>query len=118
MRDLIFKNLTSLEKKRKILATSEIVDKQGVRSIIRRHFIYIVKEIKGSPEVKRPLPYVYVLKERNNRLQEEKFFCRMKGSVFTVCNGRLFLILYMHSLKITLIAMSQDLMRHNLGNRF
>ncbi len=108
MRDLLFKNLTSRDKKRKVIASSEIVDKQGVRSVIHRHFICIVKEVKDS-QIKRPLPYLYVLKEHNTKEQKEKFLCRLKGSIYAVNNGRLFLILFMHSLKINLAAISQDL---------
>ena len=112
MRDLLFKNLTSNDKKRKILASSEIADRQGVRSIIRRHFVCIVKEIKDS-QIQRPSPYLYILKERNTRDHKEKFFCRIKGSLCAVSNGRLFLVLFMHSLKITLVAITPDLMQHN-----
>ena len=107
MRDLLFKNLTSDDRKRKILTSSEIMDKQGVRSIIHRHFICIVKEIKDK-QITKPLPYLYVLKEHNNREQKEKFFCRIKGSIYAINNGRLFLILFMHSLKISLTPVPQD----------
>ena len=108
MRDLLFKNLTCGEKKRKILSSSEIMDKQGVRSIIHRHFVCMVKEIDDK-EISKPQPYLYVLKERNNREQREKFFCRMKGSLCATHRGRLFLILFMHSLKITLMPVPQDI---------
>ena len=107
MRDLIFKNLTSNDKKRRIIASSETVDKQGVRSIIHRHFVCIVKEVKDST-AERPLPYLYVLKERNSKERKEKFFCRIKGSVYAVNDGRLLLILFMHSLRINLVALPQD----------
>lgn len=122
MRDLLFKNLTSQDKKRKIIASSEIVDKQGMRSVIQRHFICIVKEINpglarksgvNDNKLQRPLPYLYVLKEHNTREQKEKFFCRIKGSIYAVGNGRLFLILFMHSLKINLIAIPQDLVKQS-----
>ena len=112
MRDLLFKNLTSSDKKRKIIASSEIMDKQGVRSIIHRHFVCIVKEIENN-QLQKPLPYLYVLKEHNKKEQKEKFFCRIKGSVCAVSNGRLFLILFMHSLKINLVAIPQDLMKYS-----
>jgi hypothetical protein len=102
MRDLVFKNLTSLNRQRRILASSEIVDKKGIRSIIHRHFVCIVKEIKGNG-VARPLPYLYVLKKHNTKEQKERFFCRIKGGVYAIINGRLFLILFMHSLKISLM---------------
>jgi len=117
MRDLLFKNFTSEDRKRRILASSEIMDKQGVRSVIRRHFIYIVKEVNPAlagksgvkeKQVSMPKPYLYVLKERNSREQREKFFCRIKGSIYAVNKGRLFLILFIHSLRISLAPVPQD----------
>lgn len=113
MRDLLFKNLTSTDRKRKVLSSSEVIDKQGVRSIIRRHLVCMVKELNPNCEVNKPLPYLYVLKEHNNREQREKFFCRIKGSLYAVSNGRLFLILFMHSLKITLVPIPQDSMEYS-----
>lgn len=112
MRDLLFKNLTSNDKKRKIIASSEIVDRQGVRSIIRRHFVYIIKEVKDN-NIDNPLPYLYVLKEHNSLEQREKFFCKIKGSIYAASNSRLFLIIFVHSLKITLSAIPQDLMNYH-----
>ncbi len=107
MRDLLYKNLTSRDKRRKVIACSEISDKQGVRSIIRRHFIYMVKEVSGaSPQ--KPEPYLYVLKVRDTKTQTEKFLCRIKGSVFVVHNGKLFLIIFQHSLKITLRSVPEE----------
>ncbi len=111
MRDLVFKNLTSDDKRRRVIISSEIADKQGVRSVIHRHFICLIKELKDStPE--RPMPYLYVLKEHNNKEQREKFFCKIKGSICAVNKGRLFLILFMHSLKICLIALPQDVLEN------
>ena len=107
MRDLLFKNLTSVDKKRKIIACSEIADSQGVRTVIRRHFVCVIREVQDK-QMQRPLPYLYVLKERNSREQREKFFCRIKGSIYAVHKGRLFLILFMHSLKISLTPVPQD----------
>jgi len=113
MRDLIFKNLTSQDKKRRILISSEIMDKDGVRSIIRRHFVCIVREIQDTGHKEKPLPYLYILKEHNSKEQREKFFCRIKGSLYAVNNGRLFLILFTHSLKINFVAIPQDSIKYN-----
>ncbi|RKY32291.1 MAG: hypothetical protein DRP74_02965 [Candidatus Omnitrophota bacterium] len=101
MRDLLFKNLTSVDKKRKVIISSEVTDKAGLRSVIKRHFICVVREVK-SEEIEKPLPYLYVLKERNTDEKKEKFFCKLKGSIFAINKGRVYLILFMHSLKITL----------------
>lgn len=106
MRDLVYKNLTSGDKKRKIVASSEIIDRQGIHSVVRRHFICIIKEVKDN-KVDNTVPYVYVLKKRDTKEHREEFFCRIKGSVFAVSNGRLFMILFMHSLKINLSSLGQ-----------
>ncbi|MEK6727271.1 MAG: hypothetical protein AABY28_01175 [Candidatus Omnitrophota bacterium] len=108
MRDLLYKNLTSSDGKKRILASSEIVDKEGVRSIIRRKFVCMVKEIKDNKMGEKPLPYLYVLKERNTFEQKERFYCRLKGSVYAVSGRRLFLILYTHSLKISLATLQKQ----------
>jgi hypothetical protein len=110
MRDLLFKNLTSEDKRRKIIASSEVIDREGVRSVINRHFVCLVREVAAG-EVNRPEPYVHVVKEHNTQEQRERFFCKIKGSVCAVSNGKLFLILFMHSLKISLVATQHGLIK-------
>ncbi len=104
MRDLVFKNLLSKDRKRRIIASSEVAEHQGVRSVIHRHFICLVREMKEDKDnIKTPAPpEIYILKDRSTRKNEEKFFCRIKGSIYAVNKGKLFLILFVHSLKITL----------------
>lgn len=106
MRDLLFRNFTSNDKRRKVIASSEVFEKEGVRSIIRRHFICMVREV-AEANLKKPLPYLYVVKERNTKEQKEKFFCRIKGSIYVVHNGKLFQVIFTHSLKIGLEYMPQ-----------
>lgn len=101
MRDLLYRNLTSNDRKRRVIASSEVSVKDGLRSVIHRHFVCIVREINGN-DAGRPAPYLYVLKERNSKEKQEKFFCRLKGSILAVYKGKLLLILFMHSLKISL----------------
>lgn len=86
-----------------MISSCEIVDNAGVRSIIQRHFVCILKEVEGKAG-RKPDPYLYVLKEHNTKEQCEKFFCKIKGNVYVVNKGRLFLALFMHSLKIRLAA--------------
>ena len=109
MRDLLFKNLTSQDKKKRIIASSEIVDKAGVRSIVRRHFICLIRELNPERQdggVNKIAPCVYILKQEDTKEQKKKFICRVKGSVYAVNNGRVFLILFIHSLKINLLTLS------------
>jgi len=112
MRDLLFKNLTSSDKKKRVIISSEVYDERGYRSIIRRHFVCMIKEVKYLPLAK-PVPYIYVLKQRNTKEQKERFFCRIKGSVYVICKERLYLVLFMHSLKIDLLPVPQGNVEYN-----
>ena len=107
MRDLLFKNLTSQDRRRKIISSTEVLDKQGVHSIIHRHFVYSIKEIVKGSKIKQGAPVVHVFKEHNTKEQKERFFCKVKGGIFAVKNNRLFWIQFIHSLKINLTPASQ-----------
>jgi len=102
MRDLVFKNLTSSDRKRRVVVSAETAENSGMRTQTVRHFICLVKEISPDKAKSRPLPYLYVRRERNNREQRQRFFCRIKGSVYIVMNERCYLIYFAHSLKINL----------------
>lgn len=101
MRDLVFKNLTSIEKKRRILTTSEVIENKGVQTRIRRSFIYIVK---NADEVKSalPEPRLSVLKIKDSCSGKEKFFCRVKGGLYLSNNNKLLFVVFSHSLSINL----------------
>ncbi len=101
MRDLVFKNLTSLDKKRRIVVSSETMDKEGIHSVIHRHFACMVKEVKDGNMQRMP-HCLNVIKERNNKDHTERFFCKIKGNLFAISQGKIFEIAFMHSLKINL----------------
>lgn len=103
MRDLLYKNLSFPNRGQRIIASSEIADKEGVHSVVRRHFAYIVKSVKSAAEVKTQ-PYLYVLKERNTAQKREHFFCKVKGSILALNQGKLMHILFIHTLNIQLTA--------------
>ncbi|MFA5311021.1 MAG: hypothetical protein WC355_01740 [Candidatus Omnitrophota bacterium] len=109
MRDLLFKNLTSSDHKKRIICSSEVSEKQGVHSVIRRHFICMVKEINNQDMgMDKPQSCLYVLKERDSKEQKQKFFCKVKGSIYAVNGDKLFLIVFMHSLRIDLVSAPQS----------
>ncbi|MCX5698720.1 MAG: hypothetical protein NTX01_03370 [Candidatus Omnitrophica bacterium] len=101
MRDLLYKNLTFPNRGRKIIASSEVADKAGVHSVVRRHFAYIVKPIPSTAVIK-PQPYLYVLKERNTKQKLEHFFCKIKGSVLAENKEKFFQIFFVHTLSVEL----------------
>ncbi|MFA5092969.1 MAG: hypothetical protein WC543_03400 [Candidatus Omnitrophota bacterium] len=103
MRDLLYKNLTLCDRGRKIITSAEVADKEGVHSIVRRHFTYFIKPIESDSQEK-PTPYLYVLKERNTKEKREHFFCKIKGSLVAKSNGKLLNISFIHTLSVELTA--------------
>lgn len=112
MRDLLFKNLTSTDKRKRIIMSTEVSEKAGIRTEMIRHFICLIKEVKQGQNKEQPLPYLYVLKERNHKQHRQRFFCRIKGSIYAVSDNRLYLIYFAHSLRINLKVLS-GVVEHN-----
>jgi hypothetical protein len=106
MRDLLYKNLTSADRSRRVIASSEITDKEGVHSVVRRHFACMVRQVENA-EVAKPAPYLYVLKERNTLEKRERFFCKIKGSMLAVNKDKYFLVVFVHTLNIQLTAIEK-----------
>lgn len=101
MRELLFKNLTSLEKKRKVLSLSEVSNKDGFLTHVNRRFIYLVKEVSAMSNAVDE-PHFFILKDHNSKLNQEKFNFKIKGHFYVSCNQKIYLVNYCHSLHIRL----------------
>ncbi len=115
MRDLLFKNSTSIAHKRKTLSCSEVFDSEGIRTIVRRHFIYIVHELEKQPTEQKQ-PYLSILKIQDTKNKKQHFFCKLKGSVCASFNNKIYLIEFMHSLVINLAALPEGLMKYSIDS--
>lgn len=110
MRDLVFKNITSFNKKRRRLALWEEIEQQGVKTIVKRHFIYRAEKISGKTEGKQSLPMVFIVKEKNTRELKERFYCKIKGQLVVEREGSLYIINYIHSLQICVKALKKEIL--------
>ncbi|MCM8799400.1 MAG: hypothetical protein NC900_01530 [Candidatus Omnitrophica bacterium] len=108
MRNLVFKNLSSKDRSRKVLVSTESFDKSGIHTYISRHLICLIKEVTKEESPNKISPSLYILKERNNQTQKERFIFRLKGSIYTVVNGRLYLISFLHSFRIKLSILKEE----------
>ena len=103
MRDLVFKNLTSRNRSRKILLAKETIDEDGIHTRIQKHLIYEVHELKQNPsdneEIKNEL---FITKEKKSKIKMESFFIKMKSGMYANCNNKIFLINFLQTLKIDL----------------
>lgn len=103
MRDLVFKNLTSKDRKKKILSAKEIINENGILTRINKHLIYIVREATGqNPEDTKIQNELFIIKEKKSNQRKESFFVKMKGGMYTNQGNKLFVVNFLHSLKIEL----------------
>ena len=101
MRDLVFRNLTSPDRRKRVIVASETADSQGVHSVVRRHFIYLAKELKEDASFKMA-PYLYALRERNTNDVRERFFCKIKGATKVAVNQKVFAVFFIHTIYVCL----------------
>ena len=106
MRNVVLRNLTFLEKRRRILSSQEESERNGIHTHIRRNFIYQIKDIADSQLEKEspPKSIVYVLKYHNTKEKKDKFLFRLKGILYAVSNEKVYQITYLHSFRLELNA--------------
>jgi len=102
MRDLIFKNLTSKDKSRRVLCAKERIIEDGIATRIEKHLIYVIREADDSETEKKIKPELFVIKEKNSKVKRESFFIKMKGGLYAHCNKKLLHVSFLHSLRIDL----------------
>lgn len=101
MRELLLKNLTSLNRRRKILSLSEVFSKDGVLTRVNRSFIYLVREVP-QPSHLAEKPEFFIFKIHDSKLRQESFLLKIKGNFYVSCKQKIYLINYCHSLRIAL----------------
>jgi len=107
MRDLVFKNLTSRNKSRRILLAKEIINEEGILTKIQKHLIYDIRELRNNnTQDLKTNNELFIIKEKNTKLKTESFFIKMKSSVYVNSDKRVFLVNFLHSLKIGLSAVT------------
>ncbi len=112
MRDLLFKNITSENKKRKDLYVTETVDRNGVTTTTQRHSIYIVgacnkfntleelAEWKNTTGLKANKRHVFIVKKRDSKLNKDMFICDVVGRFYAVTGCDIYSIAFKHSFEV------------------
>jgi hypothetical protein len=102
MRDMVFKNLTSDDKRKRVLWASETINEDGILTKIHKYLIYIIKEVDKKEPRNTERPEIFVQKCRDNKEKTEKFQIKIKGGVYCVTKQKCFLVSFCHTLKIDL----------------
>ena len=105
MKNLIFKNITSENRRQRILYSSESIEQEGIRTVVNRHLICRIRNVAQAEEFGQA-PALYVIKKRNSKDNTEAFYCRIKGLMYMSAKHKLYLVSFIHSLRIQLKAIS------------
>ena len=114
MRELLFKNITSGDKKRKDLYVSETFDKNGVTTTTQRHSTYILgacnkfktleelAEWKKTVGVNSDKRHIFIIKKRDTKLNKDMFICDIVGRFYAVFGCDSYSIAFKHSFEVDL----------------
>ena len=114
MREVLFKNLTSVNGYKKDTFLKEQFEKDGVLAKAERRYFYFIKsviklkddqEMQGWVKEQENCPpakkrHFYILKEHNNELGEDKLICKVAGTFYAVVGKKIYTIGFLHSFKI------------------
>ena len=113
MRELLFKNLTSNDHKKRDVFAQEMVNKNGVLATSERRCLYFIKD---KIEINNPMDLVklakikkkdqdnnrcfHVLKEHDSKTGIDKLICKLKGTFYAVVGKSIYCIVFIHSFKV------------------
>ena len=118
MRELVFKNLISEDRTKKDLYISEVVDKNGMRTVMTRHSIYKIgdhnkitnpEEITKwhSNQIRNNKRQVFILKRRDTKLKKDIFACDVVGDLYVVVDDILYSIAFKHSFEVDFLSIQR-----------
>ena len=99
MREILYKNLTSIKKRRRVIFVSERSENKDYKTQTSKTFVYFVKrELQKNIQTTQPI--FYITKFFNSYTQEEKFILRVKGTFFVIRPQGFQEITFCHSMRI------------------
>lgn len=114
MREVVFKNLTSINSRKKEIFLKEVFEKDGILAKTERRCFYFIKDIKhlesddalqkwlaeqGDAKAVNKRQF-HILKEHNDAHSEDKIICKILGTFYAVINKSVYTIGFLHSFKV------------------
>lgn len=117
MREITFKNLTSISSRKKDIFLKEMFEKNGVTANTERRCFYFIKDIRHLPsgvklkdwiesqdkDEEQKKRHFHILREHNDSLGEDKVICKMGGTFCMIINERVYTIGFLHSFKAAFV---------------
>ncbi len=102
MRDILYKKKESLRHRRKMISIIEHSEDEQCRSAVHKSFVYIVTRA-DTIEKGIEKPEIFVRKNFNTKLQEERFAFRVKGCFYMSKDRFIFRVDFCHTLRVDIV---------------
>jgi len=113
MREILFKNLTAENPRKKDIVLKEIFEKDGITAQTERRCFYFIKtaeRIDGESDLQGWLSkhnasgdinrrHFHIMKLHSDRMGEDKVMCKIAGTFYAVVNKQVYTIGFLHSFK-------------------
>ena len=120
MREMIFKNLTADDFKKRDILITEVVEGDGVIAKIERRCKYFVTNmnhfdnVTGYEEIMKskickesPIKKEYfILRKKDDDSGEDVLICKVFGNLYAVVEDYVFYVAYLHTIKVKLSTLS------------
>jgi hypothetical protein len=117
MREVLFKNLTSVNSRKKDISLREVFVKDGVLAKTERRCFYFVKEVTPindqdsaqewidihSKNERMNKRHFHILKKHDDESGEDRVACKILGSFYAVVGKQAFNVAYLHSFKVRFV---------------
>jgi len=113
MREVVFKNLTSLNSRKKDIVLTEAFEKNGVLAKTERRCFYFIRNItniEGNNNIdkwidansggKKNARRFHIFKEHSDASSTDKVVCRIEGEFYAVLNDAVYTIGFLHYFKV------------------
>jgi hypothetical protein len=114
MREVVFKNLTSINSRKKDIFLQEVFEKDGITAKTERRSLYFVKDImrldqpgdlqnwlakQGETGMVNKRQF-YIFKQHSDSPGEDKLICKIFGNFYAVVDNSVYMIAFLQSFKI------------------
>ncbi|MEW6008040.1 MAG: hypothetical protein AB1629_00155 [Candidatus Omnitrophota bacterium] len=100
LKEIVFKNAYSCDRKRRIFCTSIINKKDNFIAKTERKYVYIIKKLNRLDSAIVMPSQIYIRNKQDSFLPWRKYTYLIKGSFLAGSRGVTFLIKFAHSLHI------------------
>ena len=117
MREVVFKNMTSVSSRKKDIFLQEVFEKDGVVAKTKRRCFYYIKEVmhlddpndlkkwlslQGSSGAVSKRQF-YIFREHSDKCGEDRLLCKILGTFYVVVESIVYTIAFLHSFRVVFL---------------